>query len=329
MKNRTQAMVTEMAVICLILLFLGVGAQGAPGEKYPTKPIEILVPWTPGGSADIMSRIIADVGVKYLKQPMVVVNKPGAMGSVAAAEILSSKPDGYKLFMATSFFKAVMVKTQKVPFNADNLDPIASFFDYSSGILVRSDSPWKTLRELVEYARENPNKLKVSTIGPSTTHRLIIMQIFKGTKLIEIPYTGSTDVLPALLGGHIDFTPCTYQPAKGLIQAGKLKMLVVFNDHRFRDLRDVPTLVDLGYVEAAKIKSLNGLVIHKDTPEEIKKILIDTCKKIQKDPQFKKGLENFVEELKLGGPELFNKAVEDAREIGIPLVKELGLYIEQ
>ncbi len=329
MKKKTQAILIGMTAICLSLLFFEGRVQGAPEEKYPTKSIEILVPFPPGSAVDFMSRLIADVGVKYLKQPIVVVNKVGAAGSVGAAELLSRKPDGYTLFMTSNFFKGVIVYTQKVPFNPDYLDPLACFFEYKQGIAVRGDSPWKTFNELKEYARKNPNKLRVGHAGPGTTHHLALLCIFEEGEIIELPFRGSRERLPALLGGHIEAACLTYQPIKDHIRAGKLRMLVFLSDHRFSDLPDVPSVLDLGYTTAAKLGTINGLFIHKDTPEEIKRVLVDTFMKIYEDPQFKKGLENFGEEVRFGGPEVFKKVIDDAVEVGIPLIKKLGLYIER
>jgi tripartite-type tricarboxylate transporter receptor subunit TctC len=328
MSKGTQAIFAAATAICAIFVFWAGGVQGAQGEKYPSKPLEILVPYPPGSAVDFISRLIADVGVKHLKQPLVVVNKTGANGSIAAAEVISSKPDGYKILMTSNIFFATTVKTQKIPFNPDDLVPIACFFEYREGIVVRNDSPWKTVQELVEYARKDPNKLKIGHTGRGTAAHLPLMEIFKGTDIIEIPTRGSAERIPALLGGHVDAAVMTYQPAKSHIRAGKLRLLVVFNDRRYDDLPDVPSLVDLGYAQAAKIKATNGLFVHKDVPPEIKAALVDACKKIYEDPQFKKGLANFGEEVVFGGPEHMKKSIEDAREVGIPFVKKLGLYVE-
>jgi len=328
MKKIVQTMSAGMAILCLVLYF-GASVQGAPEEKYPSKPIEILVPYPPGSAVDVMSRLIADVGVKYLGQPLVVINKPGANGSVAAADVISSRPDGYKILMTANIFFATTTKTQKVPFNPYDLVPLACFFEYKEGIFVRSDSPWKTLKELVEFAAKNPNKLKVGYTGRGTAAHLPLVDIFKETKIIEIPTVGSAERIPALLGGHLDAGVLTYQPTKSHVRAGKLRMLVVFNDRRYNDLPDIPSLLELGYSEVAKIKASNGLFIHKDAPEQIKRLLVDACKKIYDDPQFKKGIANFGEEITFGGPEYMKKTIEDAEEVGVPLLKKLGLYIAQ
>jgi tripartite-type tricarboxylate transporter receptor subunit TctC len=329
MKKRSQKISFGMIAISLFLLFSGGGSQAAREETYPTRPIEILVVYPAASGADIMARVIANVGLKYLKQPIVVINKVGANGAIAAAEILSSKPDGYKILFSSNFFVSTTVKTQKVPFNPDDLTPLACLFTYKHGIVVRSDSPWKTLGDLVEYARKNPNKLKMGHTGIGSTQHLGLLLVFKEAEVIYIPFRGGAERMLALLGGHIDAGFVTYQNIKNHFRAGKVRILAFFSDRRFSDPSDVPSVLELGYTDAAKLTTLNGLFIHKNTPEEIKRTLINTFEKIYQDPQFKEKLINFGEEPLFGGPEFFNKSIQDAREVGIPLIKKLGLYVEQ
>ncbi|MCJ7596157.1 MAG: tripartite tricarboxylate transporter substrate binding protein, partial [Desulfobacterales bacterium] len=236
MRKREQTTSAGLVIICLTLILASGIVAAAPEEPYPTKPVELLVPYPPGSAVDFMSRLIADIGIKYLKQPMVVINKPGANGSVAAADVISSKPDGYKILMTSNIFFATTVKMQKVPFNAEDLVPLACFFEYKEGIVVKADSPWKTLKELVEYAKKNPNKLKIGHTGVGTAAHLPLVEIFKDAQIIEVPTRGSSERIPALLGGHIDAGVLTYQPTKSHIQAGKLKLLVVFSDRRYGNI---------------------------------------------------------------------------------------------
>ena len=167
------------------------------------------------------------------------------------------------------------------------------------------------------------NRRFSSAKGKGTAAHLPLMHIFKDAPIIEIPTRGSRDRIPALLGGHIDAGIFT------LLRAGKFRLLVVFNDKRYSDLPDIPDLGELGYTEAAKLKAYNGLYIHKATPQKIKQAVIDACKKTYDDPEFKKGLQNFGEEVIFGSPEYFQKTIDDAREVATPLIKELGLYIEK
>lgn len=320
--------------LILILITLSIGgilAQYSHGKEYPNKPIEILVPYTPGSSSDLMSRLVADIAQKYLGQPIVVINKPGAGGSVAAADVIGSKADGYKLMVASNFFFAMTVHTQKIPFDPKTLIPIASFMEIRNGVIVKGDSPWKNFGDLLEYARKNPGKLKWSHTGRGISQHMYGLLIFKkaGVETIDAPYPGSPEMLSALLGGHVDASFMVYGAVKDHVKAGRVRYLITVSERRYSDLPDVPCAVELGFPEVAKLPTFFGLYAHKDTPEEIKKILIDTFKKTYEDPGFKKGIEKIGEEPRFGGPEFMMEAIRNGEKVAIPLLKEFGLYVER
>jgi tripartite-type tricarboxylate transporter receptor subunit TctC len=320
-------------VLILILVTVSVVSvffKPVLGKDFPTKPIELVCPYAPGSSMDIMSRLIADIAPKYLGQPVVVVNKPGAGGSIAAADIIGSKPDGYKLVMLTNAFFATTVKIQKIPFDPNDLTPIVNLYEYKLGLIVKGDSPWKTLNDLLDYAKKNPGKLRCAHGGRGITLHLNALLIFKkaGVDVIEIFYKGaSPEQLVALLGGHVDASSMAYSAVKDHVKAGKIKYLVFFSDRRYSDQPMVPCAAELGFPEAAKLATFVGLYAHKNTPEDIKKILINTSKKIYDDPEFKKGIEEFGDEPRFGGPEFIMEAIKKGEEVGVPIIKELGLYI--
>jgi tripartite-type tricarboxylate transporter receptor subunit TctC len=329
--KKAEIMRVGVLVICLALLSSEAIFQAARGaEKYPTKPIEILSPFTPGGSSDYMARLIAEVGQKYLGQPMVVVNKPGAGGSLAVGEVLSSSPDGYKMVMISNFFLSTTVKTQKVPFDPNNVTPLACFFEYKNAFIVKGDSPWKSLKDMVEYGRKNPKKLKIGHNGRGTTQHLPLVLIFgkSGAEISDIPYKGGPEKLAAVLGGHIDGASEAYTAIQDHVKAGRVRVLVFYSDRRYSVPSDVPCTLELGFAEASKLMTDVGMFVHKDTPEGIKKTLIDACKKIYDDPRFKKGLESFGEEPRYGDPEFMKQSIQSAKDIGVPLIKQLGLYVE-
>jgi len=318
-------------IATLILAILSIGSvflQPADGKEYPTKPIEIVCPYTPGSSMDIMSRLVADIAPKYLG-PIVVVSKPGAAGSIAAADVISSAPDGYKLVTLTNFFFATTVKTQKVPFKQDDLVPIANFMEYKLGMIVKGDSPWKTFNDLLDYARKNPGKLRWAHTGRGITLHMNGLIIFRkaGVETVDVPYKGSPEKLAALLGGHVDASTMVYGAVKDHVKAGKVRYLIFFGDRRYSDPADVPSAAELGFPEAAKLTTFVGLYAHKDTPEKIKKILIDAFQKTCEDPEFKKGIEKLGEEPRFGGPEFIMEAIKRGEEVGVPIIKELGLYL--
>jgi tripartite-type tricarboxylate transporter receptor subunit TctC len=322
-------------VLIFVLVTVSVGSvfsQPALGRDFPTKPIELVCPYAPGSSMDIVSRIVADLAPKYIGQPIVVVNKPGAGGSIAAADVISSKPDGHKLVMLTNFFFATTVKTQKIPFDPNDLTPIVNLYEYKLGMIVKGDSPWKTLSDFLDSAKKNPGKIRCAHGGRGITLHMNALLIFKkaGVDIIEVFYKGaSPEQLSALLGGHVDAASMAYGAVKDHVRAGNIRYLVFFSDRRFSDLPAVPSAVELGFPEAAKLATFNGLYAHKNTPEDAKKALLDVFKKIYEDPEFKKGIERMGDEPRFGGPEFIKEAIKKGEEAGVPIIKELGLYIEK
>ena len=311
-----------------IMLHGSILGQIAEGKEFPTKPIEIICPYPAGASIDLMSRLVADIAPKFLGQRIVVINKPGGAGSVAAADVISSKADGYKLATMASFYFGATAKTQKIPFDPDDLVPLTNFMEFRFGMMVRGDSPWKTLDDLLDYARKNPGKLKWGHPGRVVSIYMSALLIFRkaGVETLEVPYQGSPNVLASLLGGHIDASTGVYGTVKDHVKAGKIRYLTVYSDQRYSDLPDVPCVVELGYPEAA-IPSFIGLYVHKDTPEDIKQTLMDAFKRTYEDPEFKKGIEKIGEEPKYGGPELMREAIRKSEEVGVPILKEFGLYV--
>ena len=278
-----------------------------------------------------MARTIADVSPRYTSQPMVVINKTGGAGSIAAAEVIASKPDGSKFVVNSTNFFAITVKTQKIPFNPAHLVPIASFMEFRMGFIVRADSPWKTLNDLLSYARKNPGKLKWAHPGRGLSAHLRTMFMFKkaGIDTIDIPYKGSPEQLVALLGRHVDASTMVYGGGKEHVKAGKVRFLTVFNDRRYVDLPDVPTAADLGFPEVTKLMNLVGVYAHKDTPETVQKSLYEVFKKVYEHPGFKEKIEELGEEPRFEGREFTKDQIKINEEVAIPIIKELGLYVER
>jgi tripartite-type tricarboxylate transporter receptor subunit TctC len=318
-----------IAGMVLILLSFGHTATILAAAEFPTKPIEIVCPFTPGSSMDLLSRLIADMGPRYVGQPMVVTNKPGAGGSIGAADVIKSRPDGYKLFMISTGYMANALKTQKVPFEKDDLIPLANFMEYKQGLAVRGDASWRSLNDLLDYARKNPGELKWAHSGRGIPLHISGLLIFRKAevKAIEVPYHGSPEILSALLGGHIDAASIVYGTVKDHVLAGKVRYLTFYADHRYPDQPGVPSVVELGFPDAAKLVSYVGLYAHKNTPETIKNFLIAAFKRIYDDPKCKKGIEQVGEEPRFGGPEFVKESIRKAEEVGDPILKELGLYV--
>jgi tripartite-type tricarboxylate transporter receptor subunit TctC len=323
-------MKSKAIALTVALLLLGALATIATAAaNYPTKPIELLCPYTPASSMDIMARVVAEIAPTYTGQPMPVVNKPGAGGSLAAADIINALPDGYKLVTLANMFFATTTKTQKIPFDPDDIVPLANFMEYRLGFMVRADSPWKTLNDVLNYAKKNPGELKWAHTGRGISIHLAALHIFKkaGVQTVDVPYKGTPESLTALLGGHVDASSTVYGPVKDQMLAGKVRFLTVYSERRYSDQPNVPTAVELGFPDAAKLGTFVGIYAHKKTPDLIKSYLMGASKKIYDDPRFKKGMEQLGEEPVFGGPDFMRERIKRAEEVGVPMLKELGLYV--
>ncbi len=315
-----------------ILFAVGIWISNSHGKEYPIKPIELLCPYTPGSSTDIMARLVADTAQKYLGQPLVVINKPGAGGSVAAAEVISSNPDGYKLAELTTLFFGTTTKSQKVPFNPYDLVPLASFMKIKTGFTVRGNSPWKTLNDLFDYVRRNPGKLRWGHLGrgsPQHLYGVLILRKAGRVETIDIPFKGTAEQLSGLLGGHIDATVTVFGGLRDQFKTGRIRYLVTFGDHRYSDLPDVPNSTELGIPELAAFSPDVGFYVRKETPGEIKDTLIESFRKTYEDPGFKLGMEKLGEDTRFRDSRFLEEARKKSEIIGVPLLKELGLYKEQ
>lgn len=326
--RRGKVMREKKNISALVLLVLcGFFTTAGIAADYPAKPLEIICPWTPGSSTDVSARILAEVGSKYFGQPMVVVNKPGAAGAIAAADVISSRPDGYKALWGSHAFFAMTIMTQKVPFKADDLVPLANFLELRQGLVVKSDSSFKTFQDLLDFARKHQGRLKWSHSGRGLVLHLSPLLMFKkaGVSTIDVPYKGTPEAFAALLGGHVDAGSLSYASVVEQVKAGKLRFLMFYAENRFKDQPDVPTSVELGFADAT-LPTFFGLYIHKDTPEPIRKALAAVAKKICEDPGFRNSIERLGEQPRYGGSEFLQEAIKKQKNMAAPMLKELGLY---
>jgi tripartite-type tricarboxylate transporter receptor subunit TctC len=303
-------------------------AQSARAADFPTKPIEVIVPFTPGGTNDLLTRLVAQIAPKYLGQSLVVINKPGAGGSLGAAEAISSKPDGYKLVSLPSAFFSTTIYTQKIPFNPDDLVPIASFMEYKEGLGVKGDGPFKTFKDFLDYGRNNPSKLRWGNLSRGSVQYISTSIIFKkvGIKSIEVPYPGTSEMITALLGGHLDAAGITYGGSKDHVQKGTIRFIVSYSNRRFTDPPNVPSAAELGFPEASRIRTLISTYAHKNVPDEVKATLFNAFKKTFEDPEFKKAFEAFGEAPMFLDGASVREIVKQGAEVTVPLLKEWGLY---
>ena len=217
-------------------------------QAFPSKPIRLICPWPAGGSTDAVMRALAESAGKALGGQMIIDNKPGASGMLGPNELVGAKPDGYTLSQLTIGVLR-LPHMQKMQFDPmKDFTYIACLTGYTFGIVVRADSPIKTVKDLVDYAKANPEKFSYGSTGNGTTPHLAVEEFASraGIKLQHVPFKGSTDGLQALLGGHI----MAHSDATGWaphVEAGTLRLLATYGSKRTKRWSSVPTLTELGY----------------------------------------------------------------------------------
>jgi tripartite-type tricarboxylate transporter receptor subunit TctC len=232
---------------------LALAAATAFAQSYPSKPITMVVPFPPGGVADIVGRPLASQMEKALKQPIVVVNRTGAGGAVGMASVAKAPADGYTILMALSSISIFPVSDRingKQPaYELKDFAPIALITADPTVLVVGADSPWKTLKEFVASAKAYPGKINYSSSGVyGTLH--VAMEIFAnaaGIQLFHVPYQGGGPALTALLGGQVHALATGPAPAVGQIKGGKVRALASWSTERLPLLPDIPTFKELGY----------------------------------------------------------------------------------
>ncbi len=232
----------------ICLLFPGGAGAEAP---YPNRPIELVVPVTPGGVSDITVRTYSEELSRILKVPVILVNRAGGAGIQGTTYVLRARKDGYTL-LAGSITLLVILPIISKEANYDplkDLVPLGHFVSVPNVICVKSDSPFQTLNELVEYARKNPGKLKYGTsgLGSADYFNVEILCSKTNTKMTAIPFKGGGEALISLLGGHVDLTFQTLATNAAQLKAGKLRALAITAKTRDPGFPNIPTTAELGH----------------------------------------------------------------------------------
>ena len=238
----------QSRIVLILAAILSLIASASSAQDYPNRPVTLIVPWPAGGTTDIGMRALASATEKHLKQKIVVENRPGAGGVLGPQQVAQhAAPDGYTLVQIpiTVFRFPFMRKTSLDP--ATDFTYVIGVSGYTFGVVVRNDAPWKTFKELIEYARANPGKVNYGTPGAGTTLHITMEQIAKqqGIKWTHVPFKGTSETTGALLGGHVDAVADATGWAS-LVNSGQLRLLVLWTASRSKNWPDAPTLREVG-----------------------------------------------------------------------------------
>jgi tripartite-type tricarboxylate transporter receptor subunit TctC len=281
-------------VLGIFILGLLCSSQAVQAQEYPTQPITMLISNAPGAGTDVCSRVMAQGASKILNQEIIPMNKPGAGGAVAVAVLTSSKPDGYTILGATSSSLTVVPQLETVTYDPlKDVVPIIHFGTFHQAIIVRADSPLKSFKDFIEFARNNPGKANLGIVGvgnpPHLDFELVKMQ--EKVDIAVIPFGGAAPAITALLGGHVTAVGVGASGWMPNYKAGKVRVLATTTEKRI--LPDVPALREFGYPFYGISTEYYFMAAPKGISEAIVKKLEGAFIKVMGTPEFRTTTDSF------------------------------------
>jgi tripartite-type tricarboxylate transporter receptor subunit TctC len=298
-------------VVLLLAAFL-MAPKPSVAQTYPNKPVHLIIPFAPGGVADVIARPIADRLSRTLGQPVVVESRAGATGTLGAAYVAQSAPDGYTLLLGTTNEIAMSPTLyQSLPYDPRTaFAPITSVAVFPNVLVVGKDMPFKTLKDLIAAAQDKPGTLTFASSGIGSTNHLSA-ELFKReakVKILHVPYKGGGPALIDVSGGHVTAMFATLPSAVSLIQSGVVRALAVTGSHRSDILPDVPTVIEAG-LPGVVVTTWNGVLAPAGTPPELLQRLHTALADAVADPSLKAAFAAVGAETELITPQQFEARI--------------------
>ena len=297
-----------------VLRCLAVGAllcSAAAQAWEPTRPIQLVVGFTPGGGTDAVARAFSLASVGHLPVPVVVVNKPGAAGTLAAESVVASKGDGYTLMIGGGSESTVSPHATKVKYSLASFKAIANLVRLRVVLVAPASGPAKTFEQYVAYAKAHPGKVSFGTSGPLSQHQvsMVVLNRSAGIETTPIPFKGDSESLVAMLGGQIDAAFMSPDQVQAYAEDGRIRILAINGDARWDQMPGVPTFKELGIT--FPIDNLKGVMAPATIPAEIYDYYALRIKQVYDSDAFKAALKRFnVEGAYMDGP-TFEKNLND------------------
>ena len=315
-----------LAAVALVTL----AGSALAADTYPNKPIKLIVPFPPGGGTDVLARNVANYLGSANKWTVVVDNRAGAGGNIGVDAAAKAAPDGYTLVMGQTSNLAISPSLySKLNYDpVKDLEPIALVGSSPIVIVVKNDSPYKTLADLIKAGKDKPETVTMASPGNGTVAHLSGVELMKatGARFTHVPYKGAAAAMPDLLGGNVDFYSSSVPTLSGQIASGKVRALAVTSSRRAATLPNVPTVGDT--VKGFDSNTWFGILAPAKTPKHIIDTLNAAINKALQDPAVKKAIENEGGEVLGGTPEQFAKLIKSDLAKWGTLVKESGAKVD-
>ena len=296
-------------------------------QAYPDKPIKLIVPWPPGGGADVVSRLLSKAVGDDLGTQIIIDNRGGAAGNIGATAAARSAPDGYTVVFAYSGTHSINRHLYKtMPFEESDFAPIVFLASVPQLLTVRVDSPYKSVADVIAAAKANPGKLTYGSSGNGAINHMAgqLFADMAGIKLQHVPYKGGAPATNAILSGEIDLIFGEPAPLLPHVRSGKLRALAVTSAKRSPSVPDLPTIAEVA-VPGYEVTSWNGFLAPAGTPDAAIKRLNGSFNKVLADPAMRERLIQMGYEPVGGAPELFSKHIAEETKKWGPVIKASGL----
>jgi tripartite-type tricarboxylate transporter receptor subunit TctC len=311
----------------LALVSLSFVPLQAQAQAYPDKPIKLIVPWPPGGGADVVSRLLSKVVGDDLGTQIIIDNRGGAAGNIGATAAARSAPDGYTIVFAYSGTHSINRHLYKtMPFEESDFAPILFLASVPQLLTVRVDSPYKSVADVIAAAKANPGKLTYGSSGNGAINHMAgqLFADMAGIKLQHVPYKGGAPATNAILSGEIDLIFGEPAPLLPHVRSGKLRAIAVTSAKRSPSVPDLPTIAEVA-VPGYEVTSWNGFLAPAGTPDAAIKRLNASFNKVLADPAMRERLIQMGYEPVGGAPELFSKHIAEETKKWGPVIKASGL----
>ncbi|MBY4899186.1 tripartite tricarboxylate transporter substrate binding protein [Cupriavidus sp. AU9028] len=306
--------------------------QGAASaETYPSRPVKLLVGYAPGGPVDTAARIYADYLGRVLKQPVVVENRAGASGAIAAGMTSSAKPDGYTLYFVASPTMTMTPLIQKsVSFKpTQDFSYIGLITDYTNVLLINRDFPAKTVQELVTYARQHPGEVSFGSAGVGASNHLSaeLLAQMSGVRMLHVPYKGNAPAMADVISGKVTFMFDITGTAIGHIHGGKVRALAVTSKTRNPALPEVPTLVESG-LKQYDLTGWYALIGPRGIPADVTERLVQAQRTVGQDASFRNRMSEVGYDLNITGPAPLQERIGKELALWGNVVKTANIAVE-
>ena len=277
-----------LAAFTAVLVMIADSPHPSAQEHFPSRPVQVVVPATPGGPVDTAVRMIEPALSSALGQPVVLLNKPGASGTLGMHDVATAEPNGYTIGQGVnSIFTITRISGTNVPFTLDDFNLLGNYVTDVSVLAVSADAPWQSFDDIVAYVHANPGKLNYASAGVGTVSSLSLQALAHHFKLdmVAVPFPGGAQLTTAILGRQVDIGMVPYTTGSGMFESKKLRALVTTAPSRLPKLPEVPTFAEKG-ITANGLNLIMGLYAPHGLPDSVRTALADAVAKAAKDPGY-------------------------------------------